>query len=65
MDINELSEEVKAKLRECKSAEELRALAEEEGIELTDELLEAVSGGNWPCILCPSINNCPSATLSE
>ena len=45
MNINELSEEVKAKLRECKSAEELRALAEEEGIELTDELLEAVSGG--------------------
>ena len=45
MNINELSEEVKAKLRECKSAEELRALAEKEGIELTDELLEAVSGG--------------------
>lgn len=40
-----LSEEQIAKIRECKSQEELLKLAKEEGIELTDEQLEAVSGG--------------------
>lgn len=41
-----LSEEQIAKIRECKSQEELLKLAKEEGIELTDEQLEAVSGGD-------------------
>jgi len=40
-----LSEEQIAKIRACKSQEELLALAKREGIELTDEQLEAVSGG--------------------
>ena len=40
-----LSEEQIAKIRECKSQEELLKLAQEEGIELTDEQLAAVSGG--------------------
>ena len=40
-----LSKEQIAKLRECKSQEEIIALAKQEGIELTDEQLEAVNGG--------------------
>ena len=49
-----LSEEQIAKIKECKNNEEIFALAKQEGIELTDEQLEAVSGGN--CIMdfdCP------------
>ena len=41
----ELNEELKEKARACKSAEELTALAEAEGIELTYEMLDAASGG--------------------
>lgn len=40
-----LNEEQIAKLKECKSQEEILTIAKEEGIELTDEQLEAVSGG--------------------
>ena len=40
-----LSEKQIAKAKACKNSEELLALAKEEGIELTDEQLEAVSGG--------------------
>ena len=40
-----LTKEQIAKVKECKSQEELLALAKEEGIELTDEQLEAVNGG--------------------
>ena len=41
-----LSEEQIAKVKACKSQEEMLALAKEEGFELTDEQLEAVSGGS-------------------
>ena len=40
-----LTDEQIAKVKACKSHEELLALAKEEGIELTDEQLNAVSGG--------------------
>ena len=40
-----LSEEQIAKVKACKSQEELLKLAKEEGIQLTDEQLEAVNGG--------------------
>ena len=40
-----LSEEQIKKVEECKSSEEILALAKAEGMELTDEQLEAVSGG--------------------
>ena len=40
-----LSEEQIEKARACKSQEELLAAAKEEGLELTDEQLEAVAGG--------------------
>jgi len=40
-----LTEEQIAKVKACKDHEELLALAKEEGIELTNEQLEAISGG--------------------
>lgn len=33
--------------RACKSASDLIELAEEEGVELTDDQLEAIAGGAW------------------
>ena len=43
--LNGLTEEQIARVKACKSTEEMLALAKNEGIELTDEQLEAVSGG--------------------
>jgi len=40
-----LTKEQIAKVRACKSHEELLKLAKEEGVELTSEQLEAISGG--------------------
>ena len=40
-----LTEEQIAKVKACKNHEELLALAKEEGIELTDEQLQTISGG--------------------
>ena len=48
-----LTEEQIAKLKECKNQEEVLKLAKEEGIELTDDQLEAVSGG------CSGVECCP------
>ena len=53
-----LTEEQIAKVKACKSHEELLALAKAEGIELTDEQLEVVNGGG--CTSEPSSNEkCP------
>ena len=53
-------------MRACKSSDELIALAKDEGIELTDDELKAVSGGvDWygclvydgeGCCDCPMLN---------
>ena len=56
-----LGEEQVAKIRNCKTHEEMLKLAKEEGVELTDEQLEAVSGGSCeaklpPCPNCQSDN---------
>jgi hypothetical protein len=40
-----LTEEQVAKIKACKSQEEVLKVAKEEGVELNDEQLEAVSGG--------------------
>ena len=40
-----LSDEQIAKIKECKNHEELLTLAKQEGIELTDEQLQTISGG--------------------
>lgn len=50
MNYEVLSPELMSKAKACTTNEELMALAESEGIELTDEQLEAVSGGiKWSC----------------
>lgn len=54
----DLTEEQKAKAKAAKTPEELIALAKEEGLELTDEQLEAVSGG-WSLDDCPSYQEGP------
>ena len=59
-----LSEEQIAKVRACKNSDELLALAKAEGVKLTDEQLEAVSGGG-ACSVISDIgdkinpNDCP------
>ena len=40
-----LTEEQIAKVKQCKNHEELLTLAKQEGIELTDEQLQTISGG--------------------
>ena len=47
MNFEDLTEEQKKKVRECKTSEDLLALAKEEGYELSDEELESVAGGAY------------------
>ena len=58
MDLKDLTPEQKAKAEACTSPKELLAFAEAEGIELSDEQLEKVSGGwsssNSACPDCGS-----------
>ena len=45
---NKLTDDQKKKFENCKTPEELLALAKDEGFELTDDQLEALSGGaSW------------------
>ena len=52
-----LTEEQIAKVKACKSQEELLALVKQEGIELSDEQLEAVNGGG--CSSSDTRKQCP------
>ena len=55
-----LSEEQIARVKACKNQEELLKVAKEEGIELTDQQLEAVNGGictSTPNFTCPKCNS--------
>lgn len=46
-----LSDELKDKVANCKTPEDMLELAQSEGFELSDEELEAISGGEdtWDC----------------
>ena len=44
---NELTPEQMDKARACKDSDELVALAKSEGVELTDDQLDAIAGGSW------------------
>jgi len=58
-----LTEEQIAKVKACKNQEEVLKIAKEEGIELTDEQLEAVSGGGAICAtVCP---NCGYSNINH
>ena len=60
MDLNNLTPEQIEKAKACKSADELMALAKAEGVELTDEQLDQISGGSvwdeatYTELKCPS-----------
>ena len=58
MEFDDLTDEQKAQVMACKTAEELVALAKAEGVELTDEQLDGVAGGDsfW----CPTATSCPN-----
>ena len=45
-----LSDDIKAKAKDVKSAEEFKALLEKENVELTPEQVEALSGGGCTCL---------------
>ena len=46
MNPNELTDEQKAKLKSCKDSAEMMSMLGDMGIELSDEQLEAASGGD-------------------
>ena len=45
----DISPELKEKAKACKSPEELLALAKAEGYKLSEDDLQAISGGGWTC----------------
>ena len=52
MNTNDLKNpELQEKLKTCKTADELFELARDEGVELSDEQLDTIAGGEWsrPC----------------
>ena len=66
MNLDDISPEIMARAKECKTPEEILALANEAGYKLSDEQLEAVSGGDktdcyW--VACPDyvcdVYGCP------
>ena len=58
MKFDDLTDEQKARVEACKTTEELIALAKEEGVELSDEQLNSIAGGdNW---WCPTATSCPN-----
>jgi hypothetical protein len=56
MNYEDLTSEQQEMAKACKSADELVALAKSEGVELSDEQLEAISGGFW--LECPNYCGC-------
>ena len=63
--LNGLTEEQIARAKACKSQDELLKIAKEEGVELTNEQLEVISGGglicSTPTFTCPE---CGSTNVS-
>ncbi len=58
MEYSDLTDEQKAKVAACKTTEELIALAEAEGVELSEDQLNSIAGGDsfW----CPTATSCPN-----
>ena len=52
MDFKDLTPEQQEKIKSAKTREELEAIAAEDGLELSDEALDGIAGGNeqWTCI---------------
>lgn len=58
MNIEDLSPELKEKALACKTPDELVALAKSVGVELTDEELDAISGGEIWGFDCKGFDYC-------
>ena len=62
MKFKDMTSDLKSKIINCKTAEELLEIAKEEGYELSDEELSQISGGSlWSCdeYTCSTFNpNC-------
>ena len=65
--LSTLTDEQKQKVEAAQTPEELLAIAKEAGYELSQEQLDAVSGGNvgWedPCSHCNNYNGCHSVCI--
>ena len=62
MNYNDLTPEQRKRAAECNTAEELFALAKEEGVEIPDDDLESIAGGRvWGTPNCPQ---CDSALVA-
>lgn len=58
MTFDDLTDEQKEQVKACKTADELVELAKAQGVELSDEQLDSVAGGDsfW----CPTATSCPN-----
>lgn len=56
MNVEDLTEEQKAKFKEAKTAEEILELANEEGVELSIDELDGASGGDKEWTKCHKDN---------
>lgn len=52
MDFNDLTEEQKKKVESCRTMEDLVELAMSEGVELSDEQVSSIAGGNAEWYVC-------------
>ena len=65
MEPSDLTPDMKEKIKDCKTPEDILALAKEDGYELNDDELTQIAGGSWggddtPAIVCP---NCGSGSF--
>ena len=64
MNFEDLTPEQQEKARACKTKEELAALAEEEGFQLSDDELEGIAGGELEHKKCSTVG-CPHYDHSD
>ena len=60
MDIKDVTPELKEKALACKTTEELVELAKSVGVDLSDEELDGIAGGDWNCGKCNDDHGCGS-----
>ena len=64
MKFEDLTPEQQEKAKACKGPEEMLALAKEEGMELSEEELDAISGGDWNCWdVCSGFEDDPDCSM--